>query len=212
MAKTQAKVHIVLDVETTALTPAKGAIWQLGAVAVIQHSGGGASVMLPDRHGFEYTVKPHTVGTGRYDRDTVVWQFRENEVNWTEASKNGKNYSELLKEGLWRFGEWGYSATQRGTDKDDYLIWTQGTDFDIPFLAATYEEADILPPWKYNQVRDLRTLRNLFPSVPEPTNSNPHNALADAYHQAQCLANIFNYLTELGVPYDGYNPPTTPAT
>ena len=200
------KVHIMLDVETTGLTPETGAIWQLGAVAVIQRtekgSGkpAGASIVRPDKYGFEYSVQPHTVGIGRYNMDTVEWQCTNNATNWTEASKTGKTYTEFLDSGLIKFHQWLWKMEQYSDFDEIEAYWAQGADFDFSFLRSAYSEARLIPMWEYHQIRDLRTLRKVI-SLPEPEATNPHNALADATWQAERLADIFNYLTERGIQH-----------
>jgi hypothetical protein len=48
------------------------------------------------------------------------------------------------------------------------------------------------PPWKYNDVRDFRTVKKMFGESMVTTiqNPQPHNALEDAVFQAQQLYSI----------------------
>lgn len=68
------------------------------------------------------------------------------------------------------------------------IIWCKGTDFDTRILAHAYKQYGIPVPWRYNDVRDCRTIFKTF-QLPEPflPNPNAHNALADAIHQAEQL-------------------------
>jgi len=63
------------------------------------------------------------------------------------------------------------------------IIWCKGTDFDVAILAHAYKQFGIEVPWKYNSVRDFRTMKKLFPVTSTP-NPNAHHALGDALHQA----------------------------
>lgn len=76
----------------------------------------------------------------------------------------------------------------------DPIIWCKGTDFDTKILAHAFKQAKLDVPWKYNHVRDFRTVKKLFP-VKSPPNTNFHNALGDAVHQA----------LELKLTYEKYN-------
>jgi len=83
-------------------------------------------------------------------------------------------------------------------DIDNRLIWCKGTDFDISILCNAYNLIGYPVPWKYNKVRDLRTLIKLFPQVPAPPKpDNLHNALTDARWQTQHLISILEYIKEI---------------
>jgi hypothetical protein len=73
------------------------------------------------------------------------------------------------------------------------IIWAKGIDFETKILANAYKMYGLPVPWKYNDVRDFRTLKKVFISVlgdSIPENAQPHNALADAKHQADVLEMI----------------------
>lgn len=70
------------------------------------------------------------------------------------------------------------------------IIWCKGTDFDTAILANAYAQYKIPLPWKYNAIRDFRTVKKLFPHYKFPANPNAHHALADAKHQAEELRAI----------------------
>lgn len=73
-------------------------------------------------------------------------------------------------------------------------FWCKGTDFDIAILEREATRAGVGVPWKYWQVRDLRTLMKRLPyvSLPVPSDHVPHSALSDAVHQHNNLA-YFSY-------------------
>ena len=72
------------------------------------------------------------------------------------------------------------------------IIWCKGIDFDTKILAHAYKQEFLTVPWKYNHVRDTRTLMKVFPSLkPERANNLvAHNALGDAKYQALCVKEI----------------------
>lgn len=73
-------------------------------------------------------------------------------------------------------------------------IWCKGTDFDTTILAHAYKQHSLEVPWKYNSVRDCRTIFKTFPS-PIAYPSNNHNALEDAKNQAAQLVDILKGLS-----------------
>ena len=70
----------------------------------------------------------------------------------------------------------------------DSEIWCKGTDFDTKILAHAFKQCGIPTPWKYNAVRDCRTIFKTFP-LSDTGNIFPasHNALEDAKSQADQL-------------------------
>ena len=64
-------------------------------------------------------------------------------------------------------------------------VWANGTDFDISILSHAYTQCNMAPGWKYNAVRDYRTLAKLLPHIKRGLDvGNRHDALADAINQA----------------------------
>ena len=80
-------------------------------------------------------------------------------------------------------------------EKEDE-IWANGINFDMPKLEHLITTQGCYLPWKYHQVRDLRTLSKLFPGIPCGVNEQKHNALCDARVQAQLAADILYSITE----------------
>lgn len=74
------------------------------------------------------------------------------------------------------------------------IVWGNGANFDISILQHAFEQQGMSVPWKYNNVRCLRTIRNLDGAkecVQVPENTCAHNALADAEWQARWLQNAW---------------------
>jgi len=72
------------------------------------------------------------------------------------------------------------------------IIWCKGTDFDTAILADAYRQMNRELPWKYNDVRDFRTVKKLCLGMVDPKieNPEPHHALADAIFQARQLESM----------------------
>lgn len=84
-------------------------------------------------------------------------------------------------------------------------IWGHGSNFDIPLIEALFRAFDITHPWKYNAVRDTRTVFALVgKKMGDFGTPNPlaHDALSDAIYQAAetnlCLELINNALRTAG--------------
>lgn len=73
-------------------------------------------------------------------------------------------------------------------------IWCKGADFDTTILANAYKSASLELPWKYNSVRDCRTIFKTFPIAPGLFPQNNHNAFEDAKNQANQLIYILRGL------------------
>lgn len=74
-------------------------------------------------------------------------------------------------------------------------LWAHGPVFDIGKLEHVSNQYAIDMAWKYNSVRDTRTLYDCFPNMVWPDRSGTaHNALDDARYQAHCVMNCFNQM------------------
>lgn len=71
------------------------------------------------------------------------------------------------------------------------VIWCKGTDFDVAILANAYEQMYLPVPWKYNNIRDCRTVFKIAQWGPKKA---AHNALSDAIDQADDLLGALNKL------------------
>lgn len=84
--------------------------------------------------------------------------------------------------------------------KQPVIIWANGTDFDIPMLKHAYQYYCMKPNWRYDAVRDYRTMRKLFPNIKaDEFTGSKHNALDDAINQAAHLTKILRYMEDKGV-------------
>lgn len=67
-------------------------------------------------------------------------------------------------------------------------IWAQGPQFDQIVLEAAFRRCQMTPPWKYNQWRDVRTLKSFFTDEFFRKNEHiKHNALHDALHDSSVV-------------------------
>lgn len=71
------------------------------------------------------------------------------------------------------------------------IIWCKGTDFDVAILTHAYQALYRSVPWKYNNVRDCRTVFKLAGINPPKAS---HNALEDAIMQSDYLCKALEKL------------------
>jgi len=76
-------------------------------------------------------------------------------------------------------------------------LWCKGPHFDIAILQHAY--GDMGTPWKYSQIRDLRTLKSeaLRLGADELKLVNSHHALDDARNQLTEVQHYRNFMNSL---------------
>lgn len=83
-------------------------------------------------------------------------------------------------------------------------IWAHGAVFDITILENLMRQLGRPCPWNYWQVSDSRTLFKMLPKDPRPADRGDlHNALADAYFQAQGVQHAMSLWTDFLAQSDG---------
>lgn len=165
----QEPIHFMVDLET----------WDTGPSAVILSIGAciiGADPIRFDTLYLELNTNTQFLRTK--SEDTMRWWEQQGNcpcngrTNWEDALQHLRDY------------------LTRITIKP--IIWCKGTDFDVAILTHAYKQLGIDTPWKYNDVRDFRTIKKMFGESMVVTieNPNPHNALDDAIFQAKQLYSI----------------------
>jgi len=74
------------------------------------------------------------------------------------------------------------------------FLWCHGATFDAPILEAVYNAIDDVPPFKFYNVRDTRTLYALADVYPDRAKGTHHNALDDAVGQAEAVIKSYEVL------------------
>lgn len=115
------------------------------------------------------------------DKDTVLWWKEQKKEVLLQALKNAVP----VKEGLMKFYNW--------LPKNDYTIWSNGADFDLPIMKNALHAINMGVPWKYWNQRCFRTIKETFDDaslIPIKSSDQAHNALYDAKLQTEHLLNI----------------------
>jgi hypothetical protein len=166
--------HISIDLETMGNRPTS-AICAIGAVAFDPEAD-------PDTwHSLYMTVDLQSCIDEMLtvDASTIYWWLDQEKDAQVALLGENSHISVALQE-LRSFYE--TYCTQ------DAAMWSHAS-FDAPILANAYHEVlEERTPWKYRNIRDLRTLEHLTPDVEYPERKGTHhNALDDAMYQAELI-------------------------
>lgn len=165
------KPAVMIDIETFD-TAATAVILSIGAVRMDMES----LSVIPDQVFYVEVDAQKQVQLGRTrSKDTIDWWLQQ-------GGCPCKGEVELLF-ALQNLADW---------IEPDTEIWCKGTDFDTQILGNAYKQLYLQVPWKYNAVRDCRTIFKTF-KIDWPT-ANTHNALEDAKNQATQLMDILKGL------------------
>lgn len=175
--------HIMVDLETLG-TAADSVILSIGAVRFDLDKG------KIDDEGFysSISIESNLAWKRRISEDTLLWWFKQGAA----AQQVFFEPKKVLEESLVQFSDW--------IGNDDHTMWSNGADFDLPMLAHAYSVCGIEVPWKFWNSRCYRTYKNLpgAKNAKLPAQGIKHNAMADAYSQAQSVIAIHKslFLTE----------------
>lgn len=79
-------------------------------------------------------------------------------------------------------------------------IWSHA-NFDEQILRNAFEAVDIVTPWHFRDIRDIRTLMGMLPrgtDIPGKREGTHHNALDDALFQCQYVSQAHRFLKTSG--------------
>lgn len=76
---------------------------------------------------------------------------------------------------------------------EDIKPWGNGSTFDITILESLLEDYNLLPPWKFYNIRDMRTFKEyVYDGSETKREGTHHNALDDAIYQAEVVVEGMN--------------------
>jgi len=162
-------MHFMVDIETLDTRPSSVIL-----------SVGICPVLAADRASYtSYYAELDPKQAGRtQSMDTVYW--------WKEQTGCPDKGTKALADALLEIQNYFWQITSKP------IIWAKGIDFDTVILAHAYDSYRMRAPWKYNDVRDFRTVKKLFQDKIGPgiTNTMAHHALEDAIFQSEQLESI----------------------
>lgn len=112
------------------------------------------------------------------DQKTVEWWQKQNIAAQHELSRNPVNIKAVL-------GEFQMWCNRNAVDR----IWCHGAGFDAPIIEHALKLAELDSPWRYAQIRDTRTVYDLFniDLIKRERIGVYHNALDDAIFQVKAV-------------------------
>lgn len=179
------KRHVMLDLETLGTKPGCPVI-SIGAVIFIN-----APEYRNDKFYVSITPKSQEGLMDAPDPETLIW--------WSKQSKEAQDavFNDPLAmdiiEALHRFKNFLRSFLINA--EDEIIIWGKGATFDEPIIKEAFDRCLIPIDWTFRNSLCYRTLEEMAKmfnvELPE-FKGVKHNALADAYHQAECAKIILS--------------------
>lgn len=177
--------HAMIDLETMGTTPG-AAIVSIGVVIFDPRFG------KVDKENTFYRELDWQTQKRHIDNETWKWWGRQSDL-----AKGGLHGLEDLDDVLVELIDFLPS---------DVKVWGNGATFDISMLEDAYRQFNTDCPWKFYNVRDCRTIKDIYESSRGGLNktmgsvvgSGAHNALNDALHQAEYITFIWNKILSVG--------------
>lgn len=181
--------HIMLDIETLGLSP-NSVILQI--VAKEFNLNGQPSLITPFQCNINLNQPDRVVETG-----TLSWWLNQ-DLATIKTVINGYTQKSLVH-ALTTLNSWIYNIR---TDNNIVIkFWCRGTNFDFTLLENAYKQNDIVIPWEYYELSDVRTFDALVPSPIRKQIKRKgiyHNALDDVEFQIEYVQACLNYLSKGG--------------
>lgn len=170
--------HVMIDLETmgssdevTKATEFDCAIISIGAVCFDPRYN-----TIDKKRTFYRELDWQCQGRNVYE-PTLKWWSKQSEE--ARASHDGLEDLEYVLEEL---SDW---------LPDDCKVWGNGPVFDIAILEHAYHQYGLTVPWKFWNVRDCRTIKDMYESkrggLDKRSGGIEHNALDDAIWQAEYI-------------------------
>lgn len=122
----------------------------------------------------------------KINKDTICW--------WMGQSKEAQEVFHQEADGdLWDVL---YSLDNFYQQHECQRVWSHGATFDCSILAHAYGSQDQNLPWGFRDVRDTRTLYELYPDQTElkAVFRHTHDCVEDAIDQAKIVCMVYEYL------------------
>lgn len=177
--------HFMVDIETLS-TAVNAAVLSIGAVEFDPFT---RQILRTFYHELDLSEQENR----HIDINTVQWWFKqcqENPVNFDLMTKHNREKDgvtfALHKLGEFINGGIEYAMT-RVEGYEHVAIWACDPDFDIAILNDLYKEHNLPIPWRYSELRSVRTVRDLtkIAGMEIPKQEANHNALDDCIRQAK---------------------------
>lgn len=177
-------MHISLDLETLG-TSAGCVILSIGAV---KFDPFGESVV--DTFYSNIDIESSVDFGLEIEPKTLKWWMQQDKQAKDDLFKNEKPIAQVLENFVTWLGV---------ENRNNILIWGNGSDFDNAILSSTYSKAGCNPPWLHQNNRCLRTLLSLadIDKKNHLMTGTLHNALDDAIYQAHLCQIAYKKLSRV---------------
>lgn len=172
---------VVFDIETLSVDR-RALVYEVAAIRVQLHPTQGKLKVLEEAQWFLHGRDQE----GRHVLpDTLVWmdQTPGRFAALAQARKEGTSVAKMAQ-GL---GE---------IFRDQALGWCRGTHFDMVILEDLFADHEVSPPWRYDQILDLRTLDRClsFSGLEAAEVSMAHDSLEDCRLELPGLEKALGFL------------------
>lgn len=183
MTKLTDPIGIMLDLETLGVTP-NAVVTQVAMTAF--------DLSEPERiisEVVEYLpIQPQLDAGRQIDASTLTWWMRQSDVARGVFSKSDGDDPEELNALIRHIRR----KFVQLTENKDYQVWARGPQFDVVMLESLMFMVKESAPWKYDSVRDLRTLMDAAGITTDDVERNPaylpHIARYDNFYQIDCYS------------------------
>lgn len=171
--------HVMLDLETLGTT-ADSVILSIGAVLFDLD----AREVAKDGFYASISIDSNQDAGRRISEDSLLWWLKQPAA----AQQVFHEAKVTLEDALTDLSDW--------LGHDNRFVWAKGPSFDIAMLEHAYKSFHMDPPWKFWNARCVRTYAALpgASAVKATDLGAKHNALSDAYSQAEHVVNIHQAL------------------
>lgn len=171
--------NVMIDLETMGQGP-DAAIVAIGAVAFDI-----TSREIGPTYYHRITLESAMSMGGKADASTIIWWLQQSDEARHEITRpDGQVDLPIALQSFSRF--------MAENAEPEAEVYGCGSDFDNVILATAYQRAGLDRPWKWWRNRCYRTIKSMHRDVKIERIGTHHNALSDAYSQAQHLIAILN--------------------
>ena len=162
--------HLMIDLETLDTQP-KSVILSIGAVIFTR------TKLINEYYGVT-EVFPQIMKDRTISKDTVEF-WKKQSVEAQDLGQGG-----LITDELSYFLDF---VKTSGGNLNDLKVWGKGPHFDVSIIESLLRDFNMEPPWKFWNVRDVRTFIDYNKTKKLQMQGTAHNALADAIYQAKLI-------------------------
>ena len=179
--------NVMLDIETLSTAP-NALILTIGAIKFDRFVDINKDIKKTDFFYRRIVIDTENSNFQIDEKTKIWWNKQEQKVKY-EALVNPDRTP--LDEALLQFNVW--------FGKSKY-VWSNGSVFDIVIMENAYKAFSIDVPWKFWNIRDVRTIMDVAQVYKSDfSNKSPHNALEDCHWQIKAVnlsfQKLFDYTT-----------------